>query len=160
MTILVVEGALLTSVFMHPKDHICDRSACLFIAFLILVTNMQVTCRCSGLLLWQWHSPPSLHLLHLLCLLHLLRHLLLRVPTLTVPTLTTLTALHFLHPLCRQILVSAASPSSSGSTTSTCCRSSVVISSNQQYSLLISGNQQYSVVITWLDCFSPLHVFQ
>ena len=37
----MVLGALLTSVFMHPDDHIGDRSACLFIAFLILVTNMQ-----------------------------------------------------------------------------------------------------------------------
>ena len=65
MTILVVEGALLTSVFMHPDDHIGDRSACLFIAFLILVTNMQTDLglgRLSELIWLDWFNLIQLGL--------------------------------------------------------------------------------------------------
>ena len=41
LTVAVVLGSLLTAGFLHPEDHIGDRCAVLFIAFLILVTNMQ-----------------------------------------------------------------------------------------------------------------------
>ena len=41
LTIAVVLGSVLTSVYLHPEEHIGDRAAVLFIAFLILITNMQ-----------------------------------------------------------------------------------------------------------------------
>jgi len=41
-TILVVIGSLLTACFMHPEENIGDRFAILFIAFLILITNMSM----------------------------------------------------------------------------------------------------------------------
>ena len=40
-TIVVVIGSVYTALFLHPEDHLGDRAAVLFIAFLILVTNMQ-----------------------------------------------------------------------------------------------------------------------
>ena len=41
LTIAVVLGSLLTAGYLHPEEHIGDRCAVLFIAFLILITNMQ-----------------------------------------------------------------------------------------------------------------------
>jgi len=41
-TIVVVIGSVYTALFLHPEDHLGDRAAVLFIAFLILVTNMQM----------------------------------------------------------------------------------------------------------------------
>ena len=46
-TVLVVMGSLLTACFMHPEENIGDRFAVLFIAFLILITNMQTVCKPS-----------------------------------------------------------------------------------------------------------------
>ena len=40
-TIILVLGSLLTTLFLHPEDMIGDRCNVLFIAFLILITNMQ-----------------------------------------------------------------------------------------------------------------------
>eukprot|EP00966_Prymnesium_polylepis_P328113 7383925-Prymnesium_polylepis.1 len=39
LTIAVVLGSLLTAGYLHPEEHIGDRCAVLFIAFLILITN-------------------------------------------------------------------------------------------------------------------------
>ena len=41
-TILVVFASLICALLLHPGDSIGDRAAVLFIAFLILVTNMQL----------------------------------------------------------------------------------------------------------------------
>ena len=41
-TVLVVGGSLVTALLLHPEEYIGDRSAVLFIAFLILITNMQM----------------------------------------------------------------------------------------------------------------------
>ena len=41
LTVLLVLGSLLTTLFLHPEDMVGDRTNVLFIAFLILITNMQ-----------------------------------------------------------------------------------------------------------------------
>ena len=41
LTVAVVLGSLLTAGYLHPEEHIGDRCAVLFIAFLILVTMLQ-----------------------------------------------------------------------------------------------------------------------
>ena len=53
-TLVVVGGSLITALFMHPDELAGDRCAVLFIAFLILVYNMQVDLGLGALtqLLW------------------------------------------------------------------------------------------------------------
>jgi len=41
LTVAVVLGSLLTAGYLHPEEHIGDRCAVLFIAFLILITMLQ-----------------------------------------------------------------------------------------------------------------------
>lgn len=36
-------GSILTALAMHPGEHVGDRAAVLFIAFLIALTNMATT---------------------------------------------------------------------------------------------------------------------
>ena len=53
-TIVVVFGSMLTALLLHPEENMGDRCAVLFIAFLILVTNMQMDLGLGSLtqLLW------------------------------------------------------------------------------------------------------------
>ena len=62
-TIIVVIGSLVTALYMHPEEHIGDRCSVLFIAFLILVTNMQTDLglgRLSNLIWLDWFNIVQL----------------------------------------------------------------------------------------------------
>jgi len=53
-TLVVVVGSLVTALFLHPEEQVGDRCSVLFIAFLILVYNMQTDLGLGALtqLLW------------------------------------------------------------------------------------------------------------
>eukprot|EP00966_Prymnesium_polylepis_P224309 5188766-Prymnesium_polylepis.2 len=62
MTVIVVMGSILTAQSLDLDDHVGDRCAVLFIAFLILVTSMQTDMGLGELtdLLWIDCVPPRL----------------------------------------------------------------------------------------------------
>mmetsp|Transcript_14315 Transcript_14315/g.42586 ORF Transcript_14315/g.42586 Transcript_14315/m.42586 type:complete len:269 (+) Transcript_14315:224-1030(+) len=81
LTIAVVLGSLLTAGYLHPEEHIGDRCAVLFIAFLILITNMQTDLglgRLSALLWLDIFNLVQLMLVLVACAETILVHNLLK----------------------------------------------------------------------------------